>query len=890
MVTFDGLHYDFQQVGEFVLAKSTALGDSFEVQIRTQPYGVNSVVSVTVAMAVQVGADRVTFDATRADILWVNGKPVTLAAGASDPLPGGTVLALTANSYQVTEDTGEVVRVGNYDGVLSDWVQVAGSYSGDGHVEGLLGNADGNPGNDIALPVGTVLSQPLSQQDLYNSFGNSWRLSDPGLSTGFPSLLDYGTGQSTATFTDISDPASVITLADLPASVVANATAAVTAAGLDPNSVHGQDAVLDYALTNNPSFIAADATLQQVEASAPTPLVVSPGTTTAPLSGGVVSPATALTELATGSTPVVFQVYTTQPVTADTVLDWSVISPGSGFLTAADFGGTLPSGTATIDTGNSSGGITIELPAGAVGGDVSDTLRVQISDTGGTPLLGTTADVQITNSSPVAGTPALPQFVELSGPDALVQTGNDYTLDLGRLVIGSADPVIDLAVANQATAGANLLSGSFTLAGDGALTVSGAGTFEGIAGGAFQAGIGVTLDTAAVGQYSETITLSPTDSNASGGGGVLAAQTLTITADVTMPCFAIGTLIMTVHAEVPVELLREGNLIVTASGKLKKVRWIGLRHIDCLRHAKPRDVWPVRVLAGAFGGGLPKRELWLSPDHAVFVGGVLIPVRYLINGRTIVQKRVAEVTYYHVELATHDVILAEGLPCESYLDTGNRSDFENGNTTIELHPTFARGVWAVLPAVPSWCWKASGLSRRSAGCWGHAAALGHAITNEPALTFRDRRRSPVLPADIDGRAPGAFAFRRPRAACAQSATWVPAHTRADESDTRTLGVAIGNLRFDGAAIPLDDARLSSGWHAAEPEWAWTDGDAGWRWPACEPSRSISPSPAAIGPRRHAVAVARPNVITVRKPRIAASPIRCPGRIGFNTPPPGLNTY
>jgi hypothetical protein len=38
------------------------------------------------------------------------------------------------------------------------------------------------------------------------------------------------------------------------------------------------------------------------------------------------------------------------------------------------------------------------------------------------------------------------------------------------------------------------------------------------------------------------------------------------------------------------------------------------------------------------------------------------------------------VTYYHVELAAHDVILAEGLLCESYLDTGNRAAFVNGES------------------------------------------------------------------------------------------------------------------------------------------------------------------------------------------------------------------
>ena len=534
----------------------------------------------------------------------------------------------------------------------------------------------------------------MSQQQLYTQFGAAWRVSDPGSPTGFDSLLDYGQGQNTGTFTNANFPVDYIDLAELPAALVANATTIVAAAGLDPTTPLGQDAVLDYALTNNPDFIAEDLAEQQLGGGASSSLVVSPGTTTAPLSAGVASPTTVLTEPTTGNTPVVFQVYTTQAVTADTVVDWSVVSPGAGFLTAADFGGTLPSGTATIDTGNSSGSITIDVPAGALGTDVADTLRVQISDSSGTPRAATTADVEIANASPQPGTPAQPAFVELTGPVALAQSGENYTLDLGRLVMGSTAPTIGLAVVNDASAGSNLLDGSFTLAGDGGLTVSGAGTFENISPGAFQAGIGVTLDTALVGQHSETITLSPTDSNASGGGGVLAAQTLIITADITMPCFAIGTLITTAHAEVPVELLREGSLVVTAAGELKAVRWIGHRRIDCRRHAKPHDIWPVRVQAGAFGGGLPKRELWLSPRsrgvrrrraHSGALPGQRPHHRAEAGCRGHV--------LYHVELATHDVLLAEGLPCESYLDTGNRADFADGGA-VTLHPTFARGVWS----------------------------------------------------------------------------------------------------------------------------------------------------------------------------------------------------
>ena len=152
------------------------------------------------------------------------------------------------------------------------------------------------------------------------------------------------------------------------------------------------------------------------------------------------------------------------------------------------------------------------------------------------------------------------------------------------------------------------------------------------------------------------------------------------------PCFCSGTRLLAGSGEVAVEAVAPGDLLVTVSGQARSVQWIGRRHINFLRHPRPQDVQPVRVRAGAFGASIPHRDLLLSPDHSVFIDGVLIPIRYLINGRTIVQEPVERVTYYHVELDQHDVILAEGLPCESYLDTGNRSAFANGGDEAMLHP------------------------------------------------------------------------------------------------------------------------------------------------------------------------------------------------------------
>jgi hypothetical protein len=68
-------------------------------------------------------------------------------------------------------------------------------------------------------------------------------------------------------------------------------------------------------------------------------------------------------------------------------------------------------------------------------------------------------------------------------------------------------------------------------------------------------------------------------------------------------------------------------------------------------------------------------------------------VRYLLNGATVRQENVAAVSYWHVGLPAHAVLLAGGLPCESYLDTGNRAAFANGGTVVMARPDSAHAVW-----------------------------------------------------------------------------------------------------------------------------------------------------------------------------------------------------
>src|ERR1019366_1816831 len=164
-------------------------------------------------------------------------------------------------------------------------------------------------------------------------------------------------------------------------------------------------------------------------------------------------------------------------------------------------------------------------------------------------------------------------------------------------------------------------------------------------------------------------------------------------ADVSLACFRADTRIRTMRGEVPVEQLLVGDQVeVLLGGPPAPIVWVGHRTVDCKRHPVPQRVWTVRVCAGTFGPGLPLRDLFLSPDHAILIEGVLIPIKQLINGHSIVQVPVDEVTWYHVELAQHDVLLAEGLPAESYLDTGNRGSFSNGGVPERLYPDFCECV------------------------------------------------------------------------------------------------------------------------------------------------------------------------------------------------------
>jgi hypothetical protein len=161
------------------------------------------------------------------------------------------------------------------------------------------------------------------------------------------------------------------------------------------------------------------------------------------------------------------------------------------------------------------------------------------------------------------------------------------------------------------------------------------------------------------------------------------------------PCFVDGTRILLEGGETPVEALKVGDRVVLARGGTAPIKWIGWRSIDRAAMARSPELAPIRVARGAFGPDRPHRDLWLSPEHAVSVLGVLVPIASLVNGVSIAREPAPrDLTYYHVELDAHGVLLSEGLETESYLDGGTRSFFANNAGLSQAHPTTTGGDYS----------------------------------------------------------------------------------------------------------------------------------------------------------------------------------------------------
>ncbi len=283
LTTFDGLHYDFQGAGEFVLARSSA-GD-LEIQAREEPYEDSKTVTVNTQVAIGIDGHRVTVSPETAQsgqpVLRIDGSEFDLAQGASASLGGGTVMReIQSGTIQVHWADGsfaEVRSVGRW-GVATN-IELAGARRGT--VSGLLGNFDDNVGNELATRQGRQIRYSTKEtpgwsgltryyvkqefggrffDDLYDVVGDSWRI------TQAESLLDYEPGQTTQTFTNRRIPSKPVDPDELARRRRAEAERACRAAGVTDAGPLA-DCIVDMAATGNPAF-AEDAAIAQEAARA----------------------------------------------------------------------------------------------------------------------------------------------------------------------------------------------------------------------------------------------------------------------------------------------------------------------------------------------------------------------------------------------------------------------------------------------------------------------------------------------------------------------------------------------------------------------------------------------------------------------------------------------
>lgn len=143
-------------------------------------------------------------------------------------------------------------------------------------------------------------------------------------------------------------------------------------------------------------------------------------------------------------------------------------------------------------------------------------------------------------------------------------------------------------------------------------------------------------------------------------------------------CFTAGTWLRTTQGEMRVEDLRPGHMLLTRDNGPQEVVWIGHSQITGARLQLDPSCRPIRIAARALGPDLPDAELLVSARHRLLLRGraaqilfnsdeVLAAAGDLVNDLTIRPVTPKQkLTYYHVLLPRHEIVWANGLPCESF--------------------------------------------------------------------------------------------------------------------------------------------------------------------------------------------------------------------------------
>ena len=519
------------------------------------------------------------------------------------------------------------------------------------------------------------------------------------------------------------------------------------------------------------------------------------------------------------------------------------------------------SGGATIDAGN----FDIGLQAGASGVvDVEGTSVINVANAfnigdAGNAVLSLGADATVNTTSFNIGTAGV--LIEFGDPinSGTVTNSNSIVVNGGSNVTTATDEFVNNGLVEVENSGTETINtplitgtGSMQLSTDGDLVLNansiqptqtivfadatgtltiGAdalGGFDSTISG-FQAGDQIIVQTTAAATFSQNGSIVSVIANGTTLGelafantaqAALAASTDGALADQVI-CFCAGTQIATPSGEVAVEQLAVGDVVLTHRGEARPITWIGVGRVLATRGRRSAAT-PVVLRKGALADNVPHHDLRVTKGHSFYLDGVLIPVEFLVNHRSIEwDDRAQEVILYHLELASHDVLLANGALAESYRDDGNRWLFRNANSGWALPPQVPCAPVLTGGAVVDAVW------RRLLERAGPRPSLP--LTDDPDLhVLMDGQRL-----DAMARVGEAHVFHLPAVPSVlriMSRAAVPAELGLAR-DPRVLGVALRRLVVRKGArfrvAEANDDRLTDGFHAFEAGngLRWTDGDA-----------------------------------------------------------------
>ena len=270
LTTFDGVGYSFQGAGEFTLVES--LNDDFNVQVRYVE--IDSRATVASAVATIVDGQRVEIDSE--GIEFVEGRPIvtrSTSGGTATVSIDGEVVEIPDNGDLDIGSSKIYRRGGQYtivyageNGTIEDGddqlvvnylrpgtINIVDVFLGDekkGQVQGLGGNLNDNPDDDVALPDGTPLARPLQFSELYGDYRDAWRINNRE-----ESLFDYEDGQGPDTFYNPNFPAAPFSFDDLDPDIQARAIQVAFDAGYIPGTFEFDSAAFDFAITKDSAFL-----------------------------------------------------------------------------------------------------------------------------------------------------------------------------------------------------------------------------------------------------------------------------------------------------------------------------------------------------------------------------------------------------------------------------------------------------------------------------------------------------------------------------------------------------------------------------------------------------------------------------------------------------------